>query len=58
MSLLSVYSVMKPDISFNFEDSDQKLMAHKFILSTLSPVFRAQFSGKYEDSSFIYVTAL
>jgi len=41
-------SAMKPDVMFRIGDSKKGVWAHKFILSTLSPVFRAEFYGHFE----------
>lgn len=37
------------NITFNFEDSNTEIKAHKLILKTVSPVFEAMFSGSFAE---------
>uniref|UniRef100_A0A336MWI1 CSON007095 protein n=1 Tax=Culicoides sonorensis TaxID=179676 RepID=A0A336MWI1_CULSO len=39
------------DITFEFENSDVKIKAHKFLLEAVSPVFATMFSGSWKEKN-------
>lgn len=46
----------RKDVTFTFEGSETKIMAHKCILEAASPVFKTMFSGRFAEKDEVKIT--
>lgn len=51
-----VHNDKDKNVTFVFEGSDKKVNAHKLLLTAVSPVFEAMFSGSFAEKDEVKIT--